>query len=34
MDVRGKYNIAVYASRDIGYSEELCYHYSSITEDE
>ena len=34
MGVRGKYNIAVYASRDIGYGEELCFHYNSITEDE
>ena len=34
MGVRGKYNIAVYASRDIGFGEELCFHYNSITEDE
>ncbi len=27
-------SIAVYASCDIGYSEELCFHYNSITEDE
>lgn len=34
MGVRGKYNIAVYVSRDIGLGEELCFHYNSIAESE
>eukprot|EP01083_Nonionella_stella_P141009 433677_1 len=34
MGVAGKYNIAVYASQDIAYGEELCFNYNSVTESE
>ena len=34
MGVKGKYRIAVYASKDIKYGEELCFNYNSVTENE
>ncbi|ETO29426.1 huntingtin interacting protein [Reticulomyxa filosa] len=34
MAVHGKFQIAVYAIRDIKHGEELCFDYNSVTEDE
>eukprot|EP01084_Bolivina_argentea_P152667 266276_1 len=34
MGVNNKYNIAVYASSNISYGEELCFNYNSVTENE